>query len=610
MKGTDIFLGLNFVSEEYIHEAEFGVFHPEKGERPRGARVPHLRKPLLIAAVLALTLVLAGCTVAYVLHLQDLHMGQREAFVDSWDENMEYQGRETVTEEVFTLSGLKGSPAYQGALAWFDFEKTYDPDYAILESLGTDRPTFPAKYDAYGIYTQEMADKLDEITEEYGLSLLGARVEGQSPKSLFRYFGVDDLLRQGSAATMDAFHAWAYESGGLSSNLFLRLPEETGWPYDTLCVYSLNPKNALCIDTFTKDEASQWKEWNYTTAGGDKVLILRGEDGVISWILCHRADAMVSLRVQSEHSAGSDEGGKQHFESTPMTDRQLEQVADSINWKLELKPGDPALLNGSAGDPSQNMQIQNGVAVELKKVETDGITAYITLGITAPEGTKLPHTTDSDLGILSFAAWNFDPEVSREWMRGENTTYVQDDGDGKANTVDYIICANVEAKDDRDAFIPGQTWKLYLENICIKNWNSQNLQWDTLWETEGAWAFDITIGEDNDFREVEFVAEPFTTSAAVGMTTDGDVFENVTLNSLKVRAFSTDVSAAGPHEGAIIDFYDSRANKFPCLYLKDGTQIKLWMSSGARNLLYNETIPLDEIDYLLLVDGTKLTPVF
>lgn len=606
MKGTDIFLGLNFVSEEYIHEAEFGVFHPEKGERPRGARVPHLRKPLLIAAVLALTLVLAGCTVAYVLHLQDLHMGQREAFVDSWDENMEYRGRETVTEEVFTLSGLKGSPAYQGALAWFDFEKTYDPDYAILEALGTDRPTFPAKYDAYGIYTQEMADKLDEITEEYGLSLLGARVEGQSPKSLFRYFGVDDLLRQGSTATMDAFHAWAYESGGLSSNLFLRLPEETGWPYDTLCVYSLNPKNALCIDTFTKDEASQWKEWNYTTAGGDKVLILRGEDGVISWILCDREDAMVSLRVQSEHSAGSDEGGKQHFESTPMTDRQLEQVADSINWKLELKPGDPALLNGSAGDPSQNMQIQNGVAVELKKVETDGITAFITLGITAPEGTVLPQGTGSDLGSLGFDTCNISYTGTRKTHGGGTQSGAREDGDGKDNTADYMIMVNSAFEDSKDAFIPGETWKLYLEDIHTSKWNSQSLQWDILWESEGAWSFDITISENNDFRELEFVKEPFTTSVGV---------ENVTLSSLKLRAFSQNVSAVGPNGIPYVYLFHG-PDKYPKLVMKDGSEISMQLSSGKERLrgfdphAFDEAVSLDEVDYILLVDGTKLTPVF
>ena len=105
------------------------------------------------------------------------------------------------------------------------------------------------------------------------------------------------------------------------------------------------------------------------------------------------------------------------------------------------------------------------------------------------------------------------------------------------------------------------------------------------------------------------MSQPITTSAAVGMTMDGDVFGDVTLNSLKVRTFSTDVSAVGPQEGAIIDFYDSQSDKFPYLHLKDGTKIKLWLSSGAHDLIYHETIPLDEIGYLLLADGTKLTPV-
>ena len=609
MKGIEIFLGLSQVEETYIEEAEFGAFTPEKGEVPKSVKVLHLRKTLLVAAVIALMLVLAGCAVAYVMHMQDLHMGQQENWSDNFDEDLNYLGRETFTEQVFTLSGLKGSPAYQGALAWFDFTQGYDTDGAIQKAAWSDPPKFPEKYDAYNIYSQEMADKLDEIAEEYGLSLLGAKVKGQSPKSLFRYFGVENLLSPGSTATMDGFNGWGYECGGLYMELFLNLPSETGWPYQTLCVYRLNPKDALCTDYFTQIDSEAWREWNYTTAAGDKVLILSSESSQIAWILCDRDDAMVSLRVDSVHSVGSDEGGQQHFEDTHMTDRQLEQVADAMNWKLNLKPGDPALLDGAAGDPSAAVQIQNGVAVELKKVETDGLTAYITLGITAPEGVKLPQTTGTDLGTLNFGTLNFDPTASRECMRGGRTAGVRDDGDGKDNTADFVICTNIDFSDGKDAFIPGETWKLYLEDIHIQDWNPQISGWDNLWETEGAWAFNITISEDNDFREVEFVSQPITTSAAVGMTMDGDVFGDVTLNSLKVRTYSTDVSAVGPQEGAIIDFYDSQSDKFPYLHLKDGTKIKLWLSSGAHDLIYHETIPLDEIDYLLLADGTKLTPV-
>lgn len=607
MKGTEIFLGLSQVEGKYIDEAEFGTFTPEKGEVPKTAKVLHLRKVLLIAAVTALVLALAGCAVAYVMHMQDLHMGQQESWVDNFDEDLNYLGRETFTEEVFTLSGLEGSPAYQGALAWFDFTQSYDTDGAIRDAAWSDPPEFPERYDAYNIYSQEMADKLDEIAEEYGLSLLGARVKGQSPKSLFRYFGVEDLLSPGCVAAMQGFNGWSYECGGLYMDLFLTMPSEIGWPYQTLCVYRLNPKDALCTDYFTQIDSETWREWNYTTSSGDKVLILFSDSGPISWILCDRADAMVSLRVDSAFYPGSDVPG----ENDPifMTDRQIEQVADAMNWKLELKPGDPALLDGAAGDPGQNVQIQNGVAVSLKKVETDGLTLYITLGITAPEGTKLPQTTGTDMGILGFNTVNLNTPASREAWAGGMGAGARDDGDGKDNTADILIEADYTFQDGKDAFIPGETWKLYLEDIRIQDWNSQISGWDNLWETEGAWAFDITISQDNDFREVEFVREPITTSAAVGMSMDGDVFGDVTLNSLKVRTYSTDVSATGPYEGAGIDFYDAQADKFPYLYLKDGTKIKLWMSSGTHNLIYNETIPLDEIDYLLLADGTKLTPV-
>lgn len=615
MKGIEIFLGLSQVEGKYVEEAEYGVFHPEKGDLPKSVKRLPLRKALLIAAAIVLILALAGCAVAYVLHLQDLHMGSRESWADNFDEDMNYLGRETFTEQVFSLSGLKDSPAYQGAKAWFDFTQSYDPDGTIQASVWSDPPKFPEKYDAYYIYSQEMAEKIDEIAEKYGLSLLGARVKGASGKALFRYYGVENLLNADSAAGMDTLNAWTYEGGSLYSDFFLRLPENTDWPYETLCSYRLNSKNALSTDIFTQADGSGWREWNYTTASGDQVLILRNEDGGLSWILCDRADAMVSLRIQSEHSAVSDEGGRQHFENTPMTDRQLEQAADNINWKLELKPGDPALLDGSAGDSGEAVQIQNGVAVALKKVETDGITAFVTLGITAPEGIKLPQSTGSELGSLGFDTWTFGGPSSREELGGDMSYMTRDDGDGKDNTADFVICANFDFADGKDTFIPGEVWKLYLEDIRTEAWNSQTTQFDTFWKTEGAWSFDITIGEDNDFREVELVKEPFTTSGVVGMSPDGnDKFVDVTLNSVKLRTFSTNVSGIAYDEITAIDFFIG-PDRVPKLVMKDGREIALALSTGKGELFgfngddFREGVSLDEIDYLLLADGTKLTPV-
>ena len=45
---------------------------------------------------------------------------------------------------------------------------------------------FPAEYDAYNLYSQEMKDKVDEIAGKYNLKLAGASVENRSEKALLR----------------------------------------------------------------------------------------------------------------------------------------------------------------------------------------------------------------------------------------------------------------------------------------------------------------------------------------------------------------------------------------------------------------------------------------
>ena len=59
MNGKELFLGLSYINRKYIEEAEkdtVSSFSAQKRSR--------LRRPLLIAAVIALTLLLVGCAVA------------------------------------------------------------------------------------------------------------------------------------------------------------------------------------------------------------------------------------------------------------------------------------------------------------------------------------------------------------------------------------------------------------------------------------------------------------------------------------------------------------------------------------------------------------------
>ena len=63
MNGQEIFLGLSYISRKYIEEAET--------ETVSGAGKAHrIRRPFLLAAVIALLLLLVGCAAVYVLKME------------------------------------------------------------------------------------------------------------------------------------------------------------------------------------------------------------------------------------------------------------------------------------------------------------------------------------------------------------------------------------------------------------------------------------------------------------------------------------------------------------------------------------------------------------
>ena len=103
MNAMDLLTGLNGVRDSFVAEA--GEFRQGK-RRPR--RLPS-KKLWLIAAIIALTLLLVGCAVAYMLHLQDMAFGQ---------ETQEVLGSEVQDRTLLSIQGVKGTPGYQAAKEW------------------------------------------------------------------------------------------------------------------------------------------------------------------------------------------------------------------------------------------------------------------------------------------------------------------------------------------------------------------------------------------------------------------------------------------------------------------------------------------------------------
>lgn len=287
-----------------------------------------------------------------------------------------------------------------------------------------------------------------------------------------------------------------------------------------------------------------------------------------------------------------------------MTNEQLNQILDTINFDLEPNPGDPAILEGQkpSTDP---VQTQNGYTIEIKQAISDGNKTAITLGLTAPEDVDLEQYLD---GLaIKFRNQKFIPISDTQFTGSSGAFNCRADNDGKANTIEFFGEIEGSSKDGLP-FPQGASYSLYLEELCATAWNEELCQIDTLWSVDGIWNFNITM-EDGDWREIEFVREPITTKVSTGWDASGnDVFEDVTLTSLKLRGFGG--SFTSTWEGGGLDLADYRGGKFPTVVLKDGTEIRLDGGLGFYDPEnQGKLIPLDEVDHLVLMDGTVLYPV-
>ena len=69
------------------------------------------------------------------------------------------------------------------------------------------------------------------------------------------------------------------------------------------------------------------------------VLLLRSPSQERGYILCNRGEALMTLQLNVNPEYYSEDGGVVCVERKPMTDRQLELVADAIDFAIQ--PGIP-----------------------------------------------------------------------------------------------------------------------------------------------------------------------------------------------------------------------------------------------------------------------------
>ena len=280
MNGKDVIWSLNHVSEGIVEEAEYGVFPTitEKTEQKRTA-FKRFRRPLLVAAIIGLLLLLVGCA-AYFYSLKQLvvidHANQVVATVQEYKQELPPEGTaETlpennagplVAEKVLSLQGYEGSPAYLALQEWWEYAIDYtvqNPDLRFTSDYQR-----PEAYTKYPCYSQDMVDKVDEICSKYGLHLLGKSTfiidaAGMEANGLSGVFSDEAAPR--------CFYGHLYEDGSFTASGELELSGD----YEKTVQFQMHniKKDAFYTAHLGLNNMSEYIQWNYTTQDGYTALL-------------------------------------------------------------------------------------------------------------------------------------------------------------------------------------------------------------------------------------------------------------------------------------------------------------------------------------------------
>ena len=258
MNPMDIMKGLNGIKDSFIMDAQ----DFRQGKR-KVRHIPH-KKLWLIAAIIALALLLVGCTVVYVLRLQDMAFGQ---------DTQEVLGSGVQDRTLLSLQGVKGTPGYQATKEWHEWLKTYDPDDRIYHSQEAFSEDFGDDYYAYNLYTREMKDKLDEICDKYQLNLLGKMYVDPDEAAACKALGIQGILRSDARAQTNFGSVRYYADGSFTVEGKMTMETQV-WPYEEIVTFSCCRKDSFSDLYGSVGPEGTYEEWTYTTTQGVDVLLV------------------------------------------------------------------------------------------------------------------------------------------------------------------------------------------------------------------------------------------------------------------------------------------------------------------------------------------------
>ncbi|MGE4485691.1 MAG: hypothetical protein AB7C97_11340 [Oscillospiraceae bacterium] len=218
--------------------------------------------------------------------------------------------------DLIVLQGYPDSNEYKASEEWNVFCTGYDTDHAILNKVGNSSNEYTEKYPLYLVYSQEMVDKLEEITVKYGLKLHESIVIAETPDQLIAEAGVGDFIISGQGGINIAYGGYVYNDGTFHYDGEAII--DSGKVID----YQFgNYVKGTFSDTYLNvGDASSYEEWTYKTSGGVSVSLALGESKAL--VIVDLNNSFVTVNVL----AGTAED--EVFGSDSITKEDLQAFAD------------------------------------------------------------------------------------------------------------------------------------------------------------------------------------------------------------------------------------------------------------------------------------------
>lgn len=316
MRSDELLKAIGDIDERYILEAA-------------GMKIKRRKRPLLaLAACIVLALALtAAAFAANLFGLRDLLLPDTGTKVEAPGTGSGGEPYVPPVEEqadLVSLAGYTDSPEAKALAEWQSFTAGYDADGAILDSVGNGPTGLDSRYSLYGVYTQEMADKLDEIAGKYGLSLY-REMDVITPEELAYRIGGDFM-----AENFVKYWPYIYDNGTFQFDGDAYIGGMgVGFQFRRFVKGTFDE---VYLNIGTADE---YTEWQYETAAGEDVLLALGDTKAL--IFGDFPECFISVNILM----GTGEG---------LTEQGVEAFAEGIDFSMLKNVFPPEMRGDCAAD--------------------------------------------------------------------------------------------------------------------------------------------------------------------------------------------------------------------------------------------------------------------